>query len=169
MCYIIVFTSLSRLMQTKRIIFSWVILMRGDKLLLLKRKSDWDMNWRRWVPWWHINKWENSTTSAIRELEEEVGISIKKEELITPVLLRNYSQKQNSQFIWQYFVCKSRHWDPINNEPHKCSKIAWFNLWQLPKEVLPSLEIVQEILQEWKNYYETNRLTNNSMNILDQE
>jgi len=141
-------------MQNETTIFSGIFLMKWDKVLLLKRKSEWHFDGFWGVPGWHLWYGEFLSNSAIRETLEEIGIIVKKENIINQIIVLNQKTQFDKKFIWYYGLCTVREWEPINNEPHKCSKISRYNINSLPSEITPCARNALKALLEDKNYIE---------------
>ncbi len=58
------------------------VIIKDDKILLLKRQNTPWMNWYWWVPWWRLDEWESMTFWAMRELKEEIWIEISENDIL---------------------------------------------------------------------------------------
>ncbi len=76
----------------------------------------------------HVEEGENLKSAMIREVREEVGITLSPDDLdvvgVIPSLPNNYV----------YFFLQAATWfgDVKNMEPHKCDDVRWFDLHALP-------------------------------------
>jgi len=87
------------------------------------------------VPAGRVNAGEAISRAAIREVKEEVGIKIKKQNLSKPLIMHFNDKKKERIYI--FFTCRSYQGIPHNLEPKTCSYIKWFKLNQLPHKLLP--------------------------------
>lgn len=128
--------------------------MKADKILLLKRKWDSEMNGFRGVPGGRVIDGELMREGAIRETYEEIGIPIKKEDIINQIIITGKDEDCKKKFLWYYGLCTSWEGKPINNEPHKCSKISWYAIDNLPSDITPCAKRALKWLLEDINYIE---------------
>jgi ADP-ribose pyrophosphatase YjhB (NUDIX family) len=116
----------------------WIII-KDDKILLLKRKNTPWMNWYWWLPWWRLDEWETMTNGTIRELNEEIWIKVKESDIISKSIIQHKDER------WEriYFAAhiENYNWKEENIEIDKCEKIEWFELNNLPKNITPQVEI----------------------------
>jgi 8-oxo-dGTP diphosphatase len=82
-----------------------------------------------------IEQNENPTDCAIREVYEELGITLKPDNL--DFICVTY-KKKSSDVMLIAFTFKATQWQgiPVNKEPDKHSSFGWFNLANLPKNTL---------------------------------
>ncbi|MCT4612097.1 MAG: NUDIX domain-containing protein [Clostridia bacterium] len=88
------------------------IVNNNDELLIQKRASDKDFYPNVWdlSAAGHISADETSLISAIREIEEEIGISVKEEELKYLFTIREehiYEDINNKEFLDVFFIKKN--------------------------------------------------------------
>jgi len=98
-----------------------------------------------------IEKNENPTDCAIREVAEELGIILKQEDL--SFIGVTYKKKSPTVMLIA-FTFKATTWQgtPTNKEPDKHSKLGWFDLNRLPATMLPThKKMVQKYLS--KEFY----------------
>jgi len=141
-------------MEHKKITFNGIFFMQENKVLLLKRKGTGFLDGWRWIPGGHLDYGEFFSDAAIREVEEETGICIVRKYISSPTILYSHCSQRNHSFLWWYTLCQRWEGEPINNEPDKCSKISWFPVDQLPKQVVPSSKIALQWLLEGRSYIE---------------
>lgn len=110
--------------------FVWILLKDWERILMIKKKW-WSA--MRWIPWGHLDQNETYTQCIIRETEEELWLKIQEKNLSQHILVHCISKKDQTVFVWRYILCEKRDWDPINNEPDKCSKISRYHTDQLPE------------------------------------
>ena len=122
--------------KMSRIHFVGAILRKGEKILLLKNRSNEakkDGVW--WLPGGHLAEGESYMSSLKRELTEELKIRINPEICSEPLVLHAVDKKEQEVFLWRYIVCEQWEGTPKNNEPDQCSKIARFSENDLPSKI----------------------------------
>ncbi len=139
-------------MHTKLPVAVVSIVIRNNKILLLKRKNTPWMNWYWGVPWWRLDEWESMTIWAIRELQEEVWLKINEKN----INFKSIIQHKDDRWERLYFVIEVVDflWKPINLELEKCEEIKWFALSNLPENITSQVEICLKVIQNKINYME---------------
>jgi ADP-ribose pyrophosphatase YjhB (NUDIX family) len=114
---------------------SHLFLVKGNKILLLKRENTGYEDGNFSVIAGHINGGESIKKAMIREAKEEGGIDINSRHLkLVHVMHRRAADGE--RIDW-FFMVKKWNGKLINNEPYKCSRLAWFALHKLPPNVVP--------------------------------
>ncbi len=128
------------------------IILKDNKILLLKRKNTPWMNWFRWLPWGRLEQWESMTSWAIRELNEELWIIISEEN----ILFKSIIQHKDERWERLYFVLyiEDFFWIPSNMEKDKCDEIKWFNLDNLVENITPQVGICLNTIKNKISYSE---------------
>ena len=121
------------------------VIIKNNKVLLLKRKNTPWMNWYWWLVWWRLDAWETMTFWAIREAKEEVWIEIVEEN----IKFKSLIQHKDDRWERIYFVIQVEDfsWVAKNMEEDKCEKIEWFDLNNLPKKITPQVEICLDAIK----------------------
>ena len=129
-------------------IFAAVILRRGNEVLLLHRSST-----RSHAPnlyhlcGGHVEKGEAFSSAVIREAAEELGIIIKPEDLHFVHVFHRVSI--DPVLVVLLFECLNWQGTPTNCEPDKHTDVAWFDLNQLPDNmVIPHKNAIQLIAKK---------------------
>ncbi|MEU7766240.1 NUDIX domain-containing protein [Nocardia sp. NPDC049190] len=114
-----------------------VLLLRGDELLLSKRRShdEFDGCWH--LPAGKLEAGEPGSAGAVREAYEEVGVVIDRADLRhihTAHVIGSGLEPRLGLFF------ETRHWsgEPVNREPDKSYELRWFALSALPEATLIS-------------------------------
>lgn len=118
------------------------IIIKNEKILLLKRKNTPWMNWYWWLPWWRLDFWESMIKWAIRELKEEIWIKV----LDLDISYKSIIQHKDNRWERIYFIIKvdKFFWEVKNMEKDKCEEVKWFSLNNLPKNITPQVQICLE-------------------------
>ena len=118
-----------------------LILMRergGKKQILLQRRRNtgfadglWDFSCSG-----KVEEGESMTAAATREAKEELGITVAAENLQFAVLIHKCDKPCNLVYYNAYFVCTDFIDEPTVCEPEKCSELKWFDVDNLPDELI---------------------------------
>ncbi len=133
-------------------IASYVMLKKGNECLFVLRENT---NWRNGyygLPAGKVEKDETYLAAAVREAKEEAGVELKPEELQHVITCHRFEDGD----AWVDVVFEASKWTgkPYNAEPKSHKEIAWLDLANLPKNVIPSLKFVLEQIQDGKVYCE---------------
>ena len=141
-------------MQKERFLTrSAVILMlirnteNGEEILLQKRKNTGYMDgYYDLSASGHVERDEPMTKALIREAKEEIGIDINEEDIELATMMHTNTPETKIIYYNGFFKVTKYNGEVKVNEPTKCEEVRWFNLNELPKNIL------QDILQAIKNY-----------------
>ena len=113
----------------------YMIFIRGDKVLLLRRFNTGWKDGFYGLPSGHADGNERVTDAAIREAKEEAGIFLREED----VRLVHISHRKSTEREYVDFFFLAEKWDgePQNTEPDKCDDLSWFPIDSLPENILP--------------------------------
>lgn len=111
-----------------------LILRKQDKILLLKRQNTGYEDGSYHLPAGHMDGNETVTSALIRESKEEVGIEVDESNLHLVQIMHSMS---NSERMGFFFEVQKWRGEVSNMEPDKCSELAWFNINDLPKPMVP--------------------------------
>jgi 8-oxo-dGTP pyrophosphatase MutT (NUDIX family) len=113
---------------------SFLVLIRDDKILLLRRFNTGHMDGYYSMVAGHLDGNETFIQAAIREAKEEAGIDIKEGGL--EVVHAMHRKCPNEERIDIYIKAKGWKGEPKNLEPHKCDDLRWFEIGRLPKNTV---------------------------------
>jgi 8-oxo-dGTP diphosphatase len=89
----------------------------------------------------HVDLNETFTKCIIREAEEEAGILLKPEDLkVAHVMHRNSETFESNERVDIFFVTKKWSGCIENKEPQKCDDLSWFDVENIPKNVIPYIK-----------------------------
>lgn len=118
------------------------LLLRDERrrILLMRRKNANYYNGWYSVPAGHMEKGELPIEALIREVAEEIGISIKLEDVKFVHIMYRTEQDETGDRVDLFF--ETGIWDGKikNTEPHKCDDIYWFSLGSLPENTMHHVE-----------------------------
>lgn len=133
----------------------YILLERDDKMLMLRRYNTGFSDGQYSLIAGHVEKRESFKDAAIRELYEEVGINIQKNDLqFFHVMHRSTKLEERVDVFF------SITWDEkiVNMEPSKCDDLIWVESNKLPKNSLDYVAYAVQCrnnnvqISEWKDY-----------------
>lgn len=107
------------------------------QILMLKRAETGYCDGYFDLPGGHLEANEDIFDGMIREAKEEIGITIKREDMEILHIYHRY-KKGMLKFV---FKTDKYNGIPINNELDKCEKIEWIDFEYLPENIVPSIKI----------------------------
>ncbi len=120
---------------------SYLTLIKDNKILLLRRFNTGYEDGNYSMIAGHVDPGETFTQCIIREAEEEAGILLKPEDLkVIHVMHRNSETAVNNERIDVFFIAKKWEGEIENKEPHKCDDLSWFDLDNIPENVIPYIK-----------------------------
>lgn len=146
-------------MRNTNIVASFLVLMRGDKVLLLKRFNTGYHDGDYSLIAGHVDAGETFTDAIIREAREEAGIEVKPAYLKVAHVMHRKSDFDKSERVDVYFLARKWEGEITNIEPGKCSELKWFAVNKLPSNMVGAVrkavtDIVNEIPYSeygWRN------------------
>ncbi len=119
---------------------SYLLLKKGNQVLLLRRfKTGWGDGMYT-LPSGHVEGTETARDTMKREAKEEVGIEIDLKDLkVVHIQQRNASDRKYVDF---YLIAEKWKGEPKNNEPEKSDDVRWFDIDKIPTNTLEFITIV---------------------------
>lgn len=118
----------------KMIVAVHLFLIRDNKILLLRRYNTGYQDGNYSVIAGHLDGGEQYDLAMIREAKEEAGINIRPEDIRTVQVMHRKSEDERMDF---FFICDKWNGEIINMEPEKCDELSWFELDDLPQNIIP--------------------------------
>lgn len=113
------------------------VIKNDDNILLLKRQNTKYGNNKYALPGGHLEYNESIPEGMIRELYEEIGLKIKEPNIDLYKVIKMVDSKSiQTEYINFIFIYQYKNEPIINNEPQFCSELKWFNIKELPKNIL---------------------------------
>lgn len=112
-----------------------VLIREGQVLLALREGTGYaDGQWN--LPSGKLNDGEDLETALLRETREEIDLQLHRGDvrMVTSVHYRN---PEGAARVGFFFHARTWHGEPRNAEPHKCARIAWFPINELPVNTVP--------------------------------
>ena len=111
------------------------ILNNHNQLLLGLRKSKHAMG--TWCPpGGHMEYGETNEQTAIREVKEETGLDISPTDITLAGTTNDFFKESGKHYITLHLICKKFSGTPKIMEPDKCAQWQWFDLNNLPKNLM---------------------------------
>ena len=113
------------------------VIKNDDNILLLKRQNTKYGNNKYALPGGHLEYNESIPEGMIRELYEEIGLKVKEPNIdLYKVIKMMDSKSVQTEYINFIFIYQYKNESLINKEPQFCSELKWFNIKELPKNIL---------------------------------
>lgn len=133
------------------------ILQKNEKLLFLLRKNTPFFSDHYGLIGGKVEDSESITDALIREIYEEIGISITKEDTHFAHCL-SFRNEHGKAILALVFKVNNWTGEIINKEPDKCAELAWFAPANLPKNIIPRHHHILEMVQRGILYSENSWL-----------
>ena len=125
---------------------SYLYLVKDNKILLLKRVNTGYEDGNYSFVAGHVEIGEPFSETIIREAFEESGIKIEAKNLRVVHVLHRKSI--DSERVDVFFTTDKWEGEIENKEPNKCSELKWFDINNLPKNLVPYIKFVIEKIKQ---------------------
>jgi 8-oxo-dGTP diphosphatase len=136
------------------IVASFLFLTEGNKVLLVKRANTGYHDGDYSLTAGHVDPGETYTQAMIRETKEEIGITLKEEDIEVVHIQHRKSSTDGSERVDAYFSVDKWDGEIVNCEEDKCSDISWFDLDDLPENMVPCVKLAINSIRKKKHYSE---------------
>tara|TARA_Y100001934_G_C11879127_1_gene552252 strand:+ start:125 stop:601 length:477 start_codon:yes stop_codon:yes gene_type:complete len=130
----------------------YLFLIRDDQILLLQRHNTGFMDDWYSLPAGHLDGQETARHGLAREAFEEIGITIKPEDLELRLTMHNIFPTRES--VDWFFSPKHYEGTISNKEPNKCSDLKFYPLNDLPNNIIPYIKQAIDCFKADINYGE---------------
>lgn len=121
----------------RSIVDVYVLLRRADgHVLLMERANTGYADGQLCPPSGHLENGESVIAGAIREAAEEVGVELTEDDLDFVHVVHHRNGEEEGR-IGFFFLANGWRGQPINREPHKCSRLLWADPTDLPANTVP--------------------------------
>jgi len=124
----------------------YLILIENNKILLTRRYNTGYFDGSYSFPAGHLEKDETLKQAIIREAKEEIGVSLGLLDL--ELVHAMYRRILNDERIDFFFTIKKWQGKPKIMEPDKCDEASWFELDNLPKNIIP---YIKQVIDSFRN------------------
>lgn len=133
---------------------SYLMLVREDEILMMRRFQTGYEDGKYSLPAGHVEAGETFTETVIRESKEEIGVTLRPEDISVAHVMHRKSAGEANERIDVFFIARTWAGEPENLEPNKCDHIQWFSHSDLPLKTLPYIRHVIECWQKGIFYSE---------------
>jgi 8-oxo-dGTP diphosphatase len=118
---------------------AYVIVRRGDEVLLLLRANTGYMDGHWAVPAGHVEHGESAVAAAVRELKEEVGLDVDAADLVPVTAMHRTGGNGDpiDERVDFFFMASTWSGEPRLMEPEKAAGLDWYPLDKLPDPLVP--------------------------------
>ena len=120
----------------------YLVLMKDNKILLSRRYNTGYFDNHYSFPAGHLDGGETLKQAMVREAKEEIGIVLDQADLkLIHTMNRRIPDDERVDF---FFTAKKWQGEPKIMEPEKCDDLNWFELNNLPKNIIPYIKQATE-------------------------
>lgn len=133
----------------------YLVLVQDNKVLLLQRANTGFEDGNYSVPAGHVENNESVTDALAREVKEEIGITIQKND-IQFLNVNHRKSDRDKPYLDFFFTTSSWQGEITNCEPHKCDHLAWYDLEHMPENMTDFVKRIIMNLKSKDQYYSEN-------------
>ncbi|MBF6299760.1 NUDIX domain-containing protein [Nocardia amamiensis] len=122
-------------MTDRHLVDVHVLLLRGEELLLSRRRSADEFDGRWHLPAGRLEAGESATAGAVREAREETGVEIEPDDLNFVHVAHVVAAGREAR-LGLFFETSRWVGEPVNREPDNCYELRWFPLDELPDDII---------------------------------
>lgn len=137
------------------IIASYLVLQSGNDVLLARRSNTGYHDGDYSVPAGHVELGESFTDTLLREVQEEIGIVIRREDARAVHILHRKSDIHREERVDTFFLVTRWEGEIENRETEKCSDLSWHPIDRLPENTIPYIREALECIQQGIFYSES--------------
>lgn len=123
----------------------YLILIKENKVLLLKRANTGYEDGNYSLVAGHMDGNETIKQAMIREANEEAGIIIDENDIEIVAFLHRKTDPERFDF---FLKCDKWSGEVTNMEPDKCSELSWYDINNLPENIIPC---VKKAIENYQN------------------
>jgi 8-oxo-dGTP diphosphatase len=123
---------------------AYLLLFKEERVFLIRRFNTGYEDGNYSVPAGHVENGEHISDTLIREAEEEIGISIQKQDIVLAHVMHRTSTELNDERVDFFFTCKQWNGIPAHQEFEKCDKSGWFDIKAPPSNIIPYIRMAIE-------------------------
>lgn len=124
----------------------WLVLRRDNEVLLLQRANTGYQDGNYSLVSGHLDGSELGTEGMVREAKEEAGIDVDAAKLkFVHVAHRLRRSEVGQERIDLFYELHEWQGEIINAEPEKCDDLSWFDIHNLPDNMVP---FVRHVLRD---------------------
>lgn len=133
----------------------YLVLRKDNQILLLQRANSGYQDGMYGLVAGHIDGDELATAAMVREAKEEAGVDVDPAKLkFVHVAHRLGRGEVGQERIDLFYELCEWQGEVSNAEPHKCSDLSWFDMDDLPENMLPFVRRVLTDISRGASYSE---------------
>lgn len=132
----------------------YIILRKDDEILLMRRQGSGYYDGWYSVPAGHVEAGELPLEALVREIKEELGITLNREHTHFAHAMYRTKHDETGDRADYFFVTTQWKGEPTIREPHKCDDVRWFPFDELPKNMMHHVREAIEYIQNNEFYSE---------------
>ena len=101
-----------------------------------------------------VEEGETMTAAAVREAKEELGVTVAAGNLQFAVFVHKCDKPCNLIYYNAYFICMEFDGEPHICEPEKCSELNWFDIDNLPDDLIDDRKCALKAYKDGVRYLE---------------
>ncbi len=140
--------------RNQNIVACFLLLVKNDQVLLLKRQNTGYRDGEYSLISGHVDAGESFKQAMIREAKEEAGLELKPQDLEMFHVMHRKSMIDQSERVDVYFLAKNESQELRNLEPEKCAELTWFKTDNLPEKTVPYIRKIITALKKEQVYSE---------------
>ncbi|MBL8159556.1 NUDIX domain-containing protein [Candidatus Saccharibacteria bacterium] len=133
---------------------AYIIIRKENKVLLLKRANTGYQDGNYGLPAGHLNGGELATHAAVREAKEEAGVVVRPEDVRLVFTDHRLDTGISPERIELVFEATKWEGEPFNAEPEKCDDLSWYDLGDLPENMIPLVRAILNSIARGEIYAE---------------
>ncbi len=132
---------------------AYLVLIKNDKILLSRRANTGYQDGNYSLVAGHLDGGETVLQCITREATEEANIILSPQNL--DVILTLHRQSPSDREYFDFYVGATNWTGEIKNmEPKKCDDLAWFDLANLPENILPDVKFALDQINAGNHFAE---------------
>ena len=131
---------------------AYLILIKNEEILLLRRFNTGYQDGNYGLVSGHFNGGETAKQCIIREANEEAGIEINPADLKVAHIMHRLAP--DKEYFDIYLSAGKWTGNITNMEPDKCDELKWYQIENLPNNILPEIKLALENINKSIYYSE---------------
>lgn len=118
----------------------YAMIIKDNKILLQKRKGEFAGFWD-FAACGHVEENESMKEALVREIEEEISLNVKVEDLNFVTLIHSFYDDYGYSYYNGYFLVEKYQGSVRIKEEDEAEELRWFDLEQLPEQMYPDRKL----------------------------
>lgn len=130
----------------------YLLLIKDGQVLLLRRFNTGYQDGNYSLIAGHLDGGETTKQCIIREAREEAGVMVNPKDLEVVHVMHRFAPDR--EYFDIYLRAEKWTGDITNKEPDKCDELKWYNMDDLPDNILPEVKLALENINKNVHYGE---------------